>query len=334
MGDGSISSDQAGVRRGIGPVSSDDGFRRILAVWFLSAVCILLLPVVSWAHGFAGKRFFPTTFAVDDPFVSDEFSLLFNHVKSDPEVKTTSLAVELSKRITPNLGISVGEQYQHISTSGNGSENGFGNIELGIKYQFLTNEEHETIMSIGLGTELGGTGTRRVGAESFSVVSPAFFFGKGFGDLPESAKFLRPLAVTGVVGPNFPTRSRNVIFNPDTGETETERNPVSLSWGLSLQYSFIYLQSFVKDVGLGVPFNRMVLVAEFPMETCMSADCSGKTTGTINPGVVWAAKYYQLGIAAQIPVNARSGRTVGVLGLVHLFLDDLYPKGIGNPVFP
>ena len=119
--------------------SEQTGVRRLMAVCLLSAVCILLLPVSSWAHGFAGKRFFPTTFAVEDPFVSDEFSLLFNHRKEDSEVKTTSLAVELSKRITPNLGISIGEEYQHISIRGNGSESGFGNLELGLKYQFLSN---------------------------------------------------------------------------------------------------------------------------------------------------------------------------------------------------
>jgi hypothetical protein len=334
MENAAIASNRTVRRQGIGPVIGTDGIRRLMAACLFFAVCILLLPVSSWAHGFAGKRFFPTTFAVEDPFVSDEFSLLFNHIKPDPDVKTSSIAVELSKRITQNLGVSIGEQYQHISVRGNGSENGFGNLELGLKYQFLTSEAHETIMSAGLGAELGGTGSSRVGAEAFSIISPALFFGKGFGDLPESVKFLRPFAITGVIGPNFPSRAKNVTFNPDTGETEIERNPVTLSWGFSLQYSLIYLQSFVKDVGLGAPLNRMILVTEFPMETCMTADCKGKTTGTINPGVVWAGKFCQLGIAAQIPVNTRSGRTVGVLGLVHLFLDDLYPKGIGRPLFP
>lgn len=334
MNIGSVYAVRIGMSQGIRSLAGTGGVRRLMAACLLSAVCILLLPVSSWAHGFSGKRFFPTTFAVEDPFVSDEFSLLFSHMKEDSDLKSTSLDVEFSKRITPNLGISIGDAYQHISISGNGSENGFGNLDLGLKYQFLTSAEHETIMSLGLGAELGGTGTRRVGAESFSVISPALFFGKGFGDLPESANFLRPLAITGVIGPNFPTRAKNVIFNPETEETETERNPVTLSWGFSIQYSLIYLQSFVKDIGLGVPLNRMVLVTEFPMETCMSADCKGKITGTINPGVVWAGKFCQLGIAAQIPVNARSGRTVGVLGLVHLFLDDLYPKGFGRPVFP
>lgn len=294
---------------------------------------ILLMPVSSWGHGFAGKRFFPTTFQVEDPFISDEFSILFHRIK-EPDAKTTEIGIDYSKRIIPNFGITIGESYRHQEFEEGGSASGFGNLELGLKYQFLTNAVHEAILSVGVGAEIGGTGAKRVGADSFSTISPALSLGKGFGDLPESLNFLRPFAITGVIGPNFPTRSGNVSINADTGETEVERNPTTLTWGFTIQYSLVYLQSFVKDIGLGAPFNRMVLVTEFPMETCLSADCKGKITGTVNPGVVWVGKYIELGLAAQIPINSRTGKNVGVLGLFHLFLDDLFPKGIGRQIFP
>jgi hypothetical protein len=303
----------------------------------IAVTLILLTPVVSWGHGFAGKRFFPTTFQVDDPFVSDEFSVLLDQRK-EIDARTTEISLEYSKRITPNLGFTIGESYRHLSFAGDGSASGFGNLELGLKYQFLTSAEHETILSLGTSIELGGTGARRVGADSFSTVSPALFFGKGFGDLPDSVKFLRPFAITGVIGPNIPTRSKNVttFFNEDTGETEQdiERNPTTLTWAFSLQYSLMYLQSFVQDVGLGDPFKRMILVVEFPMETCLNAGCKGTTIGTVNPGIVWAGKLFQFGLAAQIPINSRTGSNVGVLGLFHLYLDDLFPKSLGRPLFP
>jgi len=296
-------------------------------------VCMLVIPVSSWAHGFAGKRFFPTTFKVEDPFVSDEFSILFSHLK-EPDAKTTEIGIDYSKRIIPNLGISIGESYLHQDFTDGSSASGFGNLELGAKYQFLTSAEHEALFSLGVSAEIGGTGATRVGAESFSVVSPTFYFGKGFGDLPKSLKFLRPFAITGVIAPNFPTRNSNVTFNEDTGENDIERNPTTLTWGFTLQYSLMYLQSFVKDIGLGTPFSRMIIVTEFPMETCLSADCKGKITGTVNPGIVWCGKYMEFGIAAQIPINERSGKSVGILALFHLFIDDLFPKSIGKPIFP
>jgi hypothetical protein len=315
---------------------------RLLCTLGLMASFVLLNPVSSSAHGLAGKRFFPTTLAIDDPFVSDEFSLLGGHIKEpgegeEPSVRTTEFSYEWAKRITPSLGLSIAQGYLNLKPEGEESKSGFGNLELGIKYQFFTNAEHETILSLGIGTEIGGTGAKRVGAESFSVISPALFFGKGLGDLPESMTFLRPLAITGVIGPNFPTRSKNVttIINGETGnsEQETERNPVTLTWGFSVQYNLQYLQSFVQDTGLGAPLNRMIILVEFPFETCMIHDCKGQTTGFVNPGLVWFGKSVQLGIEAQIPVNERTGKNVGVLGLVHLFIDDLFPDSIGSPIF-
>ena len=153
----------------------------------LALMYILLLPVSSWAHGFAGKRFFPTTFQVEDPFISDEFSLLFGHIK-EPDSKTTGIDIDYSKRIIPEFGITVGESYEHLDFERGGSASGFQNINLGVKYEFPPNEEHEAILSLGTSVEIGGTGAKRVGASSHSTISPALYFGKGFGDLPESMK--------------------------------------------------------------------------------------------------------------------------------------------------
>ena len=294
---------------------------------------ILSAPSLSQAHGFAGKRFFPTTFQVDDPFISDEFSILFNHIKTS-DARTTAYDVEFSKRILPNFGFTIGETYQRLNPDGSDSLNGFGNLGLGLKYQFLTSAEHELILSIGTSVEVGGTGAKSLSPNAFSTISPAFFFGKGFGDLPESVKFLRPFAITGVIAPNIPSSANSDTVDPDTGNTVSVRNPTTFTWAFSLQYNLLYLQSFVKDVGLPSPFNRMVLVTEFPMETCLSGDCSGQTTGFVNPGVAWIGKYMELGLAAQIPINTNSGTHIGVLVLFHLFLDDLFPKSIGRPVFP
>jgi hypothetical protein len=39
-------------------------------------------------------------------------------------------------------------------------------------------------------------------------------------------------------------------------------------------------------------------------------------TGAVNPGIVWCGKYTEFGVAAQIPINSNSGKSVGVLGLI------------------
>jgi hypothetical protein len=294
----------------------------------LAIMLIFSMPALSFAHGFAGKRFFPTTFQVDDPFISDEFSILIDHInQSDEEPnKLTQIDIDFSKRILPNFGLEFHEAYIHLGSKGEGSANGWDNLGVGAKWQFLTNEEYELILSAGTDIDIGGTGAHQV-SESFSTITPALFFGKGLGDLPDSVNFLRPFAFTGVIGPSFPTRSKNVT---DEG---IERNPTVLNWAFTVQYSLMYLQSFVKDIGLGAPFNRMIFVTEFPIQTNLSRDNKGQTTGTVNPGMVWAGRFMQFGIAAEIPINSHSGKSVGVLGLIHLFVDDLFPKSIGAPIF-
>ena len=266
--------------------------RRELA-FSLFLMMIAAIPAISFAHGVAGQRFFPTTFAVDDPFISDEFSVLYNSIKMNdeaggPQVQASSLEAGYSKRIFPNFGIELEESYQSLRTDGDGTVNGFGNLGVNVKYKFYTSAEHETILSVGVSDEIGNTGNRNVGSDSFSTISPAFYFGKGFGDLPDSAGLLRPLAVTGVLGLNFPSQK----------STDDVRNPTTLTWAFTFQYSLMYLQSAVKDVGLGQPFNRMVAVVEFPLETCLNGDCKNQTTGTVNPGIAWIGKYTELGVAA------------------------------------
>ncbi len=290
-------------------------FPRKAVLLLLCAALALSVPAHSWAHGFAGKRFFPTTFQVDDPFISDEFSILINSMKQPGSQDSTELNIDYSKRILPRFGLEFHDAYQHVTSSG-GDANGWENLDVGAKWQFFTSAEHEAIASLGTDVEIGGTGARQV-SDSFSTVSPGIFFGKGFPEFPDSLKYLRPLAITGDIGPNFPTSGQDTSF----------------TWDFTLQYSIIYLQSFIKDIGLGAPFNHFILVTEFPMQTGLGGNDKGLTTGTVNPGVVWFTKSVELGIAAQFPVNSSSGSGVGVLGLVHLFIDDLWPFGIGGPVF-
>ena len=305
-------------------------------------VVLLLMPVSAWAHGFAGKRFFPTTLSIEDPFVSDELSFTFSYLKEsgegdEPPVNSYELEGEYTKRITPHFGITIGDEFRILDPDGEDTEVGFGNFEVGAKYQFLTNPPHESVLSIGVNVEIEDTGNREVEAEPFTTISPALFFGKGLGDLPESLKYLRPLAITGVIGPNFPTDTKTVTTKVDevTGEIEreVEFNAIALSYGFSIQYNLQYLQSFVKDVGLPVPFNRMIVLVEFPFETCLNRGCDGDTTGFVNPGLIWFGRYIQLGAEVQIPINDRSGENVGVLTIVHFFIDDLFPNSFGRPIF-
>ncbi len=288
----------------------------------------------AYAHGFAGKRFFPATIATDDPFVADELSLPTASIVPDstsggePPTRETDIGVDIAKRITPNFGIEVGETWKHFDPKGGRSFSGFDNLGVGAKYLLLERDSSEFLLSVGLDADVGGTGSKKIGADRFSTLTPGIFFGKGFGDLPDGAALFKPFAVTGVLGVNFPTESESV----DNGG-DIERHPHVLNVGLAFEYSLPYLQSNVRDIGLGAPFNRMIPLVEVNIQTPLDRGSAGKTTATIGPGLIWSGQFMQIGLEAIVPVNERSGDGVGAVGQLHFYLDDIFPASLGRPVF-
>ncbi len=308
---------------------------RTTAVTGLAVLALTLgIATTAGAHGLIGKRFLPATLAIDDPFVADELSLpTILHIKmpasaDSPATRETDVSGELSKRLSPNLGLSLSGNLKLLDPDEGKAVSGFDNLKVLLKHVFFANPGHEALVAAGVAWDVGGTGSKKVGAESFDTVTPTLFFGKGFGDLPDAVELLKPLAVTGVFGVAVPTRnSTTKVTVTDEGDVDIERevHPNVARWGFTLQYSIQYLQAFVRDVGLPKPFSRMIPIVEFAMETPLDGRDAGRTTGSINPGIIWVGRYVQLGLEAVVPVNDRTGKNVGVLGQIHFYLDDIAP---------
>ena len=312
----------------------------VFLFWLTCAACELGATSGAYGHGFAGARFFPATLSTDDPFIADELSLPTISTIRTPDgggTRETDISVDIAKRITPDFGIEIGETLSALNPHEGRAMTGFRNLELSGKYQLLENDAHEVIVSLGLGVEVGGTGSRSLGADSFSTWTPGIFFGKGFGDLPEALRFLKPLALTGLAGIVIPTsastRSETIDELSGARSVDVERNPDVLEWGFALEYSVIYLQSQVQDMHLRAPFDRLIPLVEFALETPLNHGARGQTTGTVNPGIIWAGRYCQFGVEAVVPINERTGNNVGVIAQLHFYLDDLFPHSVGRPLF-
>ena len=305
------------------------------------ALALTILPTAgALAHGFAGSRFFPATITIDDPFVADELSLpTVSNQKTgtDPSVVQTDISGELSKRITSEFGLSIGYAWTHLDHAGPPrNPNGFQNLEITPKYQFLLNAPHEAVASVGVITELGGTGARRVGALPFATYSPTLYFGKGAGDLPESWNWARPFALTGTVGYSI-TSSKKVtspVIDPDIGITGLAVDHVSntINYGFAIEYSNFYLRANIRDFGLPEWVNRLTPLVEFNFVTPVTDRYGEKTVGTINPGIIWSGQSMQFGIEAIIPATKASGKNIGIIAQLHFYLDDIFPNTIGRPL--
>ena len=305
------------------------------------ATALTISPAVgALAHGFAGSRFFPATIVIDDPFVADELSLpTVSNQKTgtDPSVVQTDISGELSKRITSDFGLSIGYGWTHLDQGGPPrNPNGFQNLEITPRYQFLLNAPHEAVASVGVITEIGGTGARRVGALPFATYTPTFYFGKGAGDLPESWNWARPFALTGTVGYSITTSKKvtSPVVDPDVGITGLTVDHVSntINYGFAIEYSNFYLRANIHDFGLPEWVNRLTPLVEFNFVTPVTDRYGEKTIGTIKPGIIWSGQSMQFGIEAVIPATKASGKNVGIIAQLHFYLDDIFPNTIGRPL--
>jgi len=296
---------------------SDGAIMHRFRIWGTSCVPFILA-ATAYGHGYLGDRFFPPTMTTDDPFAVDELALPTISFNQDSDVRETDYSFEFDKEIFPHFAMGISDTY--IAQRGRGGEPstyGWDNLELTAKYELWRSEKHEATVSIGLEVEVGGTGSKSV-SDSFSTFSPTLYFGKGFGDLPDSLNALKPFAVTGTLAQSFPTESEAAN---------------QFQWGFAVEYSLPYLHQHVKDIGLPEPFRNMIPLVEFALSTDENGESRGITTGTVNPGVLWETPHYQLGAEALIPLNSDSGQHVGVEIQLWIFIDDLAPQLFGHPLF-
>jgi hypothetical protein len=259
------------------------------------------------AHGIVGDRFFPATIATDDPFAADELAFptitAFNH--------ETDYDADYSKTIFPGFALSVGSGYA------DGKEaSGFSNLALTPALELFRDEHHESILTAGFIWEIGGSGSKAI-ADSFSTYTPELLFGKGFGDLPDSLALLKPFALTGQVGFKIP------------GTSAVSK---AVEWGGAIEYSLRYLQSNVRDQEFPLFVEQVTPVVEFSFESPTDPG-GGETTGTIDPGLIWSGQYIQVAAEAIVPVNSATGKTVGLIAQLHFYIDDLFPRSLGGPIF-
>ena len=295
----------------------------LLSILILGPICIVAaFPRTIHAHGFEGDTFFPPTITADDPFSKDEFAVSLEsiHQAVDPgsqRIRETDLGFGFNKEIFPKFAIGISGAWTYLSSPGSSSVNGFQDFVLSTKYQLWENPEHRFILSIGGYWNIGGTGGRGVGVDSFSTFTPSIFLGKGMGDLPDGLACLRPIVITSVLSEELPTKA--AASN-------------ALDYDFAFEYNIGYLQQHVRDFGIPHPFRDMIPLVEVALTSAENRG-GGATTGTINPGIFYEARYFQIGAEAVIPINHQTGPDVGFLVNVNIYIDDLLPKLFGYPLF-
>jgi hypothetical protein len=302
---------------------------RLLAGAALGACTIVVAATrPAAAHAVAGARVFVNTLLIDDPGVGDEAALPTISVQS-PDGGTTVVDanVEYDKTITDAFGIGVGTDFDVLANdqSHNGKTHaGFDAPYVQLKYRWLLLPAQEIMSSVGVTRNFGRAGTPGFD-DGFNSTTVSGYVGKGFGNLPIGV--FRALAVTGELD----------YAVPDAGLASGAGDVTTWSGGLSLQYSIPYLQSQIRDIGLGQPWANMTPVVELAWTSAAGRSALGSTdhptSFLLGTGAVWTGTDYALSAEILWPLNGAAGHGIGAIGQFHLYFDDIFPQSIGKPIF-
>jgi len=272
------------------------------------------------AHGVVGQRSFIEPFITEDVNPKNEFVIARPEWDHSRDGRTLSLGFGLEKKISDRFSLTLDSEWDDITPKPRDEPHasGFNNLGITLKYAFFVNPEHEAITSVAL-ESTAPTGTEQVGAEKDWSFKPFLLYGKGAGDLPNTLKYLRPLAVQGDAG-----------FEISTDHDRT----TTLAHNIAVEYSIPYLQSFVRDFGLRWPFNALIADTEFNFEHGVNGEEHGKTAAFVTPGFVYMDRYVEVGVAGRFPLNARAHEELdwGIVWIVDIFIDDIFPWTRWQPI--
>jgi hypothetical protein len=287
----------------------------------VSGIMFALAACSQASAAWVGDRYFPSTLATTVPTPADFLNppnlVVLPRTATTPSVREIDIPTTFSKLITPDWALTFTETYRILEQANAPTRKGFDNFVLGTQYELYANAPHQFVFTLGATAAFGGTGSSQV-ANSFSTFTPTIQMGKGFGDLPDSVAWLRPINITSNVGVALPSQTAN---------------PNILLWSFALEYSLLTTMYSGGD-HKGSRFSEgWVPLVEFALTTPLEGPAAGRTTGTINPGVIWVSRYLQVAVEAIIPINGLTGHGIGARAQAHLYFSEIFPDTLGRPIF-
>jgi hypothetical protein len=293
------------------------------------------------AHAVCGSRVYPVTLTLDDPGVADELTLpqvVYTREAADGGPgpgHDTSLQFEYDKRVTDDFGFAFNDDYNVNQQNNAKTQTGWDDVTVTAKWAKCVDPDSDFQLGFGVIREFGRTGTSHIGSDQYGNSAPTIYLGKGLDFIP--APMVQPLQFTGEFSYAFADKQYREfeVTEPRTGAVSTVANdgsPNAWIGSFSIQYSIPYLQNQIKDFGLPEPFAHLIPVAEFNWVSSASTPGGAPTSWTVAPGVIYLRSWYQVGLEAVVPLNKAGGTNVGFIVQFHVFLDDLYPHGLGAPL--
>lgn len=283
-------------------------------------ITFLGVPCTVWGHGIEGRRMFIEPLFTEDANIKNELDLPLAEFLTLPDGSFRSFNGSLEKSLYPDHWSVVVEQSVISRHLAGRTVSGFDNLEVGTKLALIRSAPHEFVLTPALFVTLP-TGARKL-VERHTALNPEILFAKGFGDLKTG--WLRPLALQGDVGYEFSA----------TGGHER-----TATYDVVGMYSIPYLNRFIRDADTDFALEhslrrghslRAILGDMFPFVEFNGSTpvdgTAGSTTTFLRPGTLYMGKYFEISVAADVPVRGyQPSRRVGGVVLFDLFLDEIVP---------
>ena len=299
------------------------------------------------AHAICGSRVYPVTLTLDDPGVADEVTLpqvVYTRAAADGGPgpgHDVSTQFEYDKRLTDTIGFAFNDDVNVNQTNNAKTQTGWDDLVVTAKWASCLSPDHDFILAFGAIREFGHTGTTHTGADAYGNTAPTVYFGKDLEEVPIPA--LQPIAITGEFSYAVADKALKATqvtapgpvvasVTPLSSLSFNTGNPNQLIGAFSVQYSIPFLQAQVKDYGLWEPLAHLIPLVEVSATAATSRPRDSANTWTVAVGAIYLRSWYQIGVEALVPANRASGTNVGAIVQLHVFLDDLYPRGLGAPL--
>jgi hypothetical protein len=212
----------------------------------------LVFPITALAHGVVGGYKFLEPIVAEDANPKNEFDVLAPSWYRTTDGREFSLGSSLEKKLSDNSSLAVRTEWIASSPKEGPYETGFNNLEVMLKYAFLTIPEHQFRLSIA-GLMNLPTGNPSVQDQSHTSIGPELLWAKAMGDLPDTLKYLRPIGLQGDFGylPAIGGHTSHEMFADEV-----------------VEYSIPYLSDSVKDFGLKWPLRNMYLSVGRDLSRC------------------------------------------------------------------
>jgi hypothetical protein len=286
------------------------------AFLILTAILSLLIPELAFAHGQVGNRIFPSPITGNDAFPDNAASVTIR--RSDYEF---SLLPEGEKQLSEDSSLLITGGWARISPGAGGqATQGSTDLSIYFRHAVYKSPAHEVELTISPFLILP-VGDRQIADQGYTHLGGEALVGKGLGDLPDSPslKYLRPFAIQAEVG--------------YAGRVQGPANSDIFS-NFELEYSFEYLDRFVRPLEIGYPLEEVVPYVQINYaQSFIASRLTTKPDFRLIPGLAYLGHYCELSVGAQFAINgaAADGDRIAVIGLMEIFYDEVFPASGWNP---